>query len=33
MVAKSQNEALDTINKRVSEGLGEVQALIEKTGK
>jgi phasin family protein len=33
MVAKSQNEALETINKRVSESLKEVQALIDKAGK
>jgi len=33
MISKSQNEALETINKRVSESLKEVQALIDKTGK
>jgi phasin family protein len=33
MVSKSQNEALETINARVSESLKEVQALIDKTAK
>lgn len=33
MVSKSQNEALETINKRVSESLKEVQSLIDKTAK
>ena len=33
MVSKSQNEALETINKRVSESLKEVQTLIDKAGK
>ncbi len=33
MVAKSQTEALETINKRVSESLKEVQTMIDKAGK
>ena len=33
MVSKSQTEALQTINARVSESLKEVQALIDKTAK
>lgn len=33
MVSKSQNEAVETINGRVSESLKEIQAMIDKVGK
>jgi phasin family protein len=33
MVSKSQNEAIETINSRVSESLKEIQAMIDKAGK
>lgn len=33
MIAKSQNEALEAINKRVSDSLSELQTLIDKAGK